>query len=186
MDGERTNELRTAAAGAPGPRLARRGMDAPTDPAEHLRWFIDNDLPPTGSGPNGLADFCQQTATFWERKDESNVHLFHYHDLCHDLDGEMRRLVQVLDVDVDDRIWPELVHAATLDSMRSRATNTAPEAHLALWHDPQRFFRTGGTRDWASLLTADDLAHFNERLTTLAGHAAPWILAGRAGLGIDS
>src|SRR5262245_42205330 len=74
-DMERALELRLAA-GAPVD-TARRSSK-PTDIVEYLRWFIDNDEPPTGSGPNGLADFCQQATTYWERRDAPNVHLFHY------------------------------------------------------------------------------------------------------------
>ena len=75
------------------------------------------------------------------------------------------------------------MEAATLTSMRDRAADTAPDAHLALWQDPRSFFRSGGQRDWASLLTEADLAHLNDRLVTLAGDATPWILTGRAALG---
>ena len=56
------------------------------------------------------------------------------------------------------------------------------EAQLGIWHDVQQFFRVGGRRDWASLLDASDLAHFEARLDELAGDAAPWILNGRAAL----
>src|SRR5262245_31388198 len=87
-DMERALELRLAA-GAPVD-TARRSRK-PTDIVEYLRWFIDNDEPPTGSGPNGLADFCQQATTYWERRDAPNVHLFHYADLWMDLSDEMRR-----------------------------------------------------------------------------------------------
>jgi hypothetical protein len=74
------------------------------------------------------------------------------------------------------------VEAATLESMRSRAADTAPEAHLALWRDTNGFFPSGGSRDWAALLTASEIAHFHERLTRLAGEAAHWVLVGRAGI----
>jgi hypothetical protein len=182
QDHARARELRVAAAGTPDPSVARN-WSVPDDPADYLRWFIENDLPGTGSGPNGLADFCQQAGTYWVRKDEPNVHLFHYRDLWDDLDGEVRRVGSALGVSVGERRWSEFVQAATLASMKSRAVDTAPDAHLAIWIDPQDFFRSGGTRDWASLLTDEDVARFQERLGHLAGEAMPWILTGKAGLG---
>jgi hypothetical protein len=156
--------------------------DAPEDPADYLRWFIDNDIEPTGSGPYGLEDFANQVRTYWDARTASNVYLFHYADLWADLDGEMRRVAGALGVEVDEERWPAFVEAATLDAMRSRAALTAPEAHLGLWRSPEAFFRAGGTRDWASLLTSEDLAHFEERLRALTGEAADWVLHGRAAL----
>jgi hypothetical protein len=180
MDHRRAFELRHAAAGAPDPSLARD--PEPEDVADYLRWFIDNDVAPTGSGPNGLADFCEQATTYWEARNAPNVHLFHYTDLWENLAREMRRVADALHVSVAEPRWPEFVHAATLDSMRDRAVDTAPDAHLALWRDPHTFFRSGGHRDWAPLLTDSDIAHFYDRLASRAGDATPWILTGRAGL----
>jgi hypothetical protein len=182
QDIERFRELREAVIGTLDPELAARWAEAPEDDTEYLHWFIDNDLPPSGSGPNGLADFCEQARTSWERREVPNVHLFHYQDLWNDLDGEMRRVAHALGVTVDDKRWPDFVDAATLQSMRARAASTAPEAHLGIWHEPQEFFRIGGTRDWASHLDASDIDHFHARLNELAGDATPWILNGRAAL----
>lgn len=176
---ERTTELRVAASGEPD---LPGTPPPPADPAAYLRWFVDNDRRPTGSGPHGLADFCQQVRTYWDARAAPNVHLFHYADLWGDLDREMRAVAAALGVDVDEDRWPAFVEAATLDSMRSRAALTAPDAHLGIWHSPERFFRAGGTRDWASLLAPEDVAHFEERLHMLAGDAAPWVLGGRAAL----
>jgi Sulfotransferase domain len=72
MDGERALELRTAAAGTFESSSVRE--PEPADVGDYLRWFIDNDAPPTGSGPNGLADFCQQASTYWEARSLANVH----------------------------------------------------------------------------------------------------------------
>lgn len=177
---ERAIELRTQAAGPPD----LPGQELPFDDhASYLRWFIDNDVAPTGSGPYGLADYCEQIRTYWDAREAPNVHLFHYADLWADRDGEMRRVAAVLGVPIDEDRWPAFVEAAGLESMRSRADDTAPEAHVGLWHDPRAFFRSGGTRDWASVMSRDDLAHFDERLHELAGDATGWVLSGRMALG---
>jgi hypothetical protein len=129
-----------------------------------------------------LDDYCQQVRTYWDARREPNVHLFHYADLWADRDGEMRRVAAALRVPIDEQRWPAFVEAAGLSSMRSRAANTAPDAHMGIWESPERFFSAGGTRDWASLLGPDDIAHFEDRLDKLAGDAAAWAIAGRASL----
>ena len=105
--------------------------------------------------------------------------------MWNDLDGEMRRVAAVLGVAVDETRWPEFVEAATLDSMRARASDTAPDAHLGLWQSATEFFRVGGSRDWEAILTAEDAAHFHERLSR-AGRRRDALGAqgpSRAGLG---
>ncbi|MDZ7676761.1 MAG: sulfotransferase domain-containing protein [Acidimicrobiales bacterium] len=181
---EALHDLRYAAVGNKDlDELAPR-VEPPDDPAEYLRWFIDSDLPPTGSGPNSLADFCQQAAIAWARRDRPNVHLFHYEDLCADTDGEMRRIADALGIEVDADVWPTLVDAASIDAMRARASEVAPDAQHGIWHSDRDFFRRGGRRNWADLLDADDLAHYGARLDELAGDAADWIRHGRRSLPI--
>jgi aryl sulfotransferase len=182
MREDRAVELRVAASGPV--RSDLRGSEkAPDEPGEYLRWFIDNHEPPTGSGPYGLEDYCQQIRTYWDARHAPNVHLFHYADMWADLDREMRRVAAALDLPIDEDRWPEFVEAAGLTSMRSRAADAAPEAQMGLWVSPEQFFRSGGTRDWASLLVSDDISHFDERLQELAGDAADWCTGGRAALG---
>ena len=180
---ERAVELREAASGPFEP--VSEEQEAPEDAADYLRWFIDNDRGPTGSGPNGLDDYCQQIRTYWDARAEPNVHLFHYADMWNDLDSEMRRVAAALDVPVDEVRWPEFVEAATLRAMRARASDVAPDAHLGLWKSPETFFRVGGTRDWAALLTPEEIDHFDQRLHDLAGDtrmdAYGWVVGGRGG-----
>jgi hypothetical protein len=181
---DRLVELRTTAVGSEAP--AKGALDdAPEEPAAYLRWFIDNDVEPTGSGPYGLADYSNQALTYWNARREPNVHLFHYADLWADRDREMRKVAAALGVDVDEDRWPTFVEAAGIDSMRARAGDTAPEVAAGIWRSPERFFRVGGTRDWAALLDDQDLAHFNERLGELTGHATDWVLRGRVALEAD-
>lgn len=180
MKREETEALRESIAGHYEPPDGQE--DPPEEPAPFLRWFIDNDRPPTGSGPNGLDDYCQQVRTYWDARDKPNLHLFHYADMWHDLDAEMRRVAGALGVAVDEAMWPRYVDAATLKSMRGRAAQAAPDAHLDIWKSPEEFFHAGGTRDWAQLLTPAEIDHFDARLRDLAGDAYDWIIRGKAAL----
>lgn len=174
MHTERAVELLAAASGAPLPDEPR--PERPKEPGDYLRWFIDNDEQPCGSGPYGLADFSQQALTYWDAREGPGVHLFHYAEMWSDLDRQMRRVADALGVEADPEVWDELVDGATLDSMRSRASDTVPNVHQGIWVDPAKFFRAGGTRDWASLLSADDVTHFEARAQALLGPATEWAL----------
>jgi aryl sulfotransferase len=182
---DRLVELRAAVVGEEPPAEGPSD-DAPEEPGAFLRWFIDNDKEPTGSGPYGLADYCNQVVSYWNARREPNVHLFHYADLWADRDGEMRRVAAALDVEVAEDRWPSVVEAAGIESMRARAGDTAPEVGSGIWRSPERFFRVGGTRDWVSHLDDRDIAHFDERMRLLAGDASDWVLRGRVALEEDS
>jgi aryl sulfotransferase len=161
----------------------RTGTDTsaapPDDPGDYLRWFITSDSSRSANGRYTLADYSEQARTYWEARHAPNVHLFHYADMWNDLDSEMRRIAHALDVGVNEDRFVEFVEAASLQSMRSRAADTAPEAHLGAWREPDQFFKAGGTREWGSLLGVDDLTYFDRQLAGLAGDAARWIVSGR-------
>src|ERR1700733_3840785 len=57
----------------------------------------------------------------WARRDQPNIVLVHYQDLSADLDGEMHRLAERLDISVPPQTWPSLVQAATFGHMRDNA-----------------------------------------------------------------
>ena len=94
----------------------------------------------------------------------------------------MRRVADVLGIEIGRDAWPALLEAASIDSMRSRAAMVAPDADSGMWRSPERFFKVGGRRGWASHLTPDDLEHFEARLRGLSEGAAEWVLRGRVGL----
>jgi aryl sulfotransferase len=181
MRADHAIDMRLAASGAADPAIPTP-EEGPEATGDYLRWFIDNDNQPTGSGPYGLADYCQQVLTYWEARAAPNVHLFHYADMWGDLDAEMRRVADVVGVRIDEDAWPAFVEGATIDRMRSRAAITAPNADIGMWRSAEGFFKVGGTRRWASHLAPADLDHLRDRLRALAGDAAEWIVRGRAAL----
>lgn len=182
VDGEQVVALRTAANGQfTFPDEER----PPEDDAEYLRWWVHNDLEPDGNGPRGLADLCHQVTTYWLRRREPNVHLFHYGDLSDDLSGEIRILAAAIGVDLEDDRLARVSAAASLDSMRRNADTTVPFRDREIWQSPEGFFAQGGDRAWAPILDADDLDRFHRRGRELSGDAWPWVIGGRTASDAD-
>ncbi len=73
---------------------------------------------------SGLPGLLHHFDTFWQRRDDDHVALFHYADMKADLAGSMRRLAGVLGVDVDDATLDRLVHAAGFEEMRGAPNNS--------------------------------------------------------------
>ena len=165
-------------------RAGNRAEAPPDDPAEYLRWFIDNHEQPMGSGPYGLEDYCQQIAHLLGRADRAERSPL---SLCRHVERSRRR-----DAPGGGRArsggrrgaLAEFVQAATLDSMRARASDTAPDAHLGLWQSADRVLpgrriaRLGGATD------AGGRRPLRRAPVRPGRRRTPWVLEGRSALGL--
>ncbi len=103
----------------------------------------------------------------WRRRHRSQIVLVHYDDLRSDLGAAMGRLARQLGISVPDARWPELVSAATFESMRAGADRIAPDP-AGILKDDTAFFRRGRSGAGASQLTDDELRRYRARLADLA------------------
>ncbi len=104
--GDRAVELRIAAVGPVDPAMPEP-KPPPEDIGDYLRWFIDNDRQPTGSGPYGLADYCNQILTYWTRRGTRRTSTCSTTPTCGLISvGEMRRVAAALTVPIDEERWP--------------------------------------------------------------------------------
>ena len=111
----------------------------------------------------------------WARREQPNIILVHYDDLQRDLSGEMRRLALLLDIEVPESRWPELVDAATFTSMQSHAPKLAPGGSGIL-KDPSAFFRHGVSGAGRELLSNRELMHYEYRIRRMAQPDLLWWL----------
>src|SRR5262249_8640633 len=140
---------------------------APTDPLERFWRFVDASNEGELKRVN-LASTMHHLATFWEVRDRPNVVLVHYADLRRDLEGEMRRIAQRLDIDLDEERLPDLVAAAGFDAMRDRADVIAPDSTLGILQSNRAFFHSGRSGQWQELLDDAGRRRYAERVKQLA------------------
>ncbi len=152
--------------------------DRSDDARVRLLEFVDDDTEyGSPGGTVSLRMLVANARTYWEACDRPNVHLFHYDDLRRDLEGQIRRVTDVLGVPVPDD-FAAVVDAATFDRMRANADRTAPDSEFGTWKSNTDFFRSAGDRTWDDL-TAAEVAHFEDRLVGLAGpELAAWMCNG--------
>lgn len=135
----------------------------PEDPVERFWLWVSGD---TGAG--GVSSFdalVHHAATFWERRDEPNIALFHYRDLRTDLAGQMRRLAEVLGVEPPT---DELVEAATFESMRSHADELIPNSDTPFWLDNARFFDKARFEGWREMLDDEGQQRYDRAVAAVA------------------
>jgi hypothetical protein len=139
-----------------------------TRPSLHdsLIAWIDIDLAP-GEALESIRGVLWHLTDAWNRRDEPNIVLVHYHDLSVDLGGEMRRLATRMEFDVPEARWPELVDAARFEQMRARAEELAPD-QVGVLKDRGHFFRRGSSGAAREVLSPSELAHYYERAASIA------------------
>jgi aryl sulfotransferase len=147
----------------------RAGPVGPRPPLrDWLSAWIDGQADPQQQ-PDSLPGVMRHLTDAWRRRNTDPVRLVHYNDLCSDLAGQMRALAAWLDLDVAERVWPELVAAAEFSSMRARADQLVP-ARGRILNDNARFFRRGRPGAAADLLSEADLRRYQTRVEQ---HAPP-------------
>jgi len=95
--------------------------------------------------------------SFWTYRDLPNIHFIHYADLRRDLEGEMRRIGLLLEIETPEERWPEFVNAATFQEMKQNHEVIAPNTDQAIWRDGSKFFNNGSSGQWRGMMSSESL-----------------------------
>jgi aryl sulfotransferase len=127
------------------------------------------------------AALLHHVATFWERRERSNLLFVHFSDLKRDLAGEMRRIAGFLELDVAEARWPAVVERCTFESMRARGDEIGT---FAIFEGGAKSFLFQGTSGrWRDVLSDAELEAYAKRVDeVLPPDAAEWLAQGRRGI----
>jgi aryl sulfotransferase len=153
----------------------------PEDPRELWQEWITTPSFPWESDGSPWWSHHYHVESFWKHRDLPNVLLVHYADMKKDLEGEMRRIADYLDITVEESKWPELVHDATFDKMKADAIESAPQMGMVFEGGPERFFFKGTNGRWKDVLTAADLELYERAASKLDPEMRRWLENGRLG-----
>lgn len=129
-----------------------------------LDW-IDGDATPQEQ-MDSIRGVMWHLSDAWARRHEPTSSSSTMATLQRDLEGQMRRLAALLDINAAEATWRSLVDAARFEQMRGQAERLVPSADGVL-KDPHAFFRRGTSGAWREVLTADDVAHYERRVAAL-------------------
>jgi aryl sulfotransferase len=158
--------------GGPMPRC-------PDDPRELWQEWITTPSFPWESDGSPWWSHHYQVDSFWKRRDLPNVLLVHYADMKKDLEGEMRRIADFLGIEPDESVWPQLVHDATFESMKSEAKQFSDQMAMVFEGGSDRFFFKGTNGRWRDVLTAEDLELYERAVSKLDPELRNWLENGR-------
>jgi aryl sulfotransferase len=125
----------------------------------------------------------EHLASWWPKRHEPFVLLVHYADLIRDLDGEMRRIADFLDLDIPTELWSEVVERCRFEAMRTQHEASA-NVNRAFSGGATAFFIQGTNGRWRAQLSEAHLRR-HEQLTAecLPEDAARWLEHGSLALG---
>lgn len=148
--------------------------------SDAFRRFVDFPATPTGTDDLTLASLVHHFQSFWAFRDLPNLHFFHYAELSRDLTGQIRRLAGILDIEASGAAVADLAAAGNFSSMKDNARlQSAKPGFQSVFHDFSKFFSTGTGNKWEGRLSADEMAHYSDRLVTLLDpEARMWLETG--------
>jgi len=131
------------------------------------KWVADED------------HFFHIIATYWARRQQSNMLFVHYHDLKADLSGEMHRIADFLEIDVPEALWEDVVDRCTFESMRESGDKVGP-FDILFEGGVKGFIFKGTNGRWRDVLTSEEVAHYQKRASEcLPAEAVDWLEHGR-------
>ena len=70
--------------------------------------------------------FWENVRSWWAIRDLPNVLFVHFADLKADMEGQIRRIADFLEIEVDDALWPAILEHCSFDYMKANATKSVP------------------------------------------------------------
>jgi len=99
--------------------------------------------------------------SWWDYKDLPNILLVHFSDMLDDLDGQVRRIADFLEIDVPESAYPGIVKAVGFQEMKKDGERYAPGGG-AHWKGGAKTFINQGTNGrWRDLLDEEELAMYD-------------------------
>lgn len=107
------------------------------------------------------------TKTWWAYRHLPNILFVHYNDLQRDLAGEIQRIADFLTIPLNEQIRLTIMDAVSLEAMRQQATDLAPGYKMVWKEGADSFFFKGTNGRWKDVLTLEELALYEEKVTRL-------------------
>ena len=117
--------------------------------------------------------------SWWNIRELPNILLVHFGNLKKDLEGEIRRIAEFLEIDPKELNWEAIVEHCTFDYMKSHADKSVPLGGM-LWEGGAKTFIHKGTNGrWRDVLTVDESERYEKRAEAMLGEScAHWLATG--------
>lgn len=143
------------------------GAEFPEDFATGFRAWVAGRTSPENFGALSLERLSLQYKTFADFADLPNIHVFHYADMKRDLLGSVRQMSLAMGLEHSEAFLQQVAAAADFSAMKKNSDVFVPFAGRGRWKDDSKFFRAGKAKQWAEMLSSEELAAYDQRMTEL-------------------
>jgi len=158
--------------GRVGPALER----PPADPRQYLLDFLESDERDSVALP-----FWKTIRGWYGARHLPNMILVHFNDLKADLDGEIRRIAEFLDVPIPEEKHADILEHCSFAYMKKNAAMMSPPQAAVVWEGgADAFINKGSNGRWRDALSAEDVKMYEEKaIAELGQECASWLAEGR-------
>ena len=102
-----------------------------------------------------------------ELEPSGNLLRLHYADMSRDLPTEFARIARHVGITLSDDLSATLIDAARFENMKANASRFVAAAGQGFWRKESDFFHSGTSNKWVGVLSDDDLAAYDARMSDL-------------------
>ena len=145
-----------------------------------FEFWLYGENKPGGWDKWTLATLVHLFKSYWQQKDASNIHLFHYSNMKRDLPSAISAMAKALGYEYDAEKINEFAAAASFDHMKKNASQFAPQANLGFWKSDSNFFNRGKDSDWSEMFSDEQQQAFDNRIQELLSEEERnWLIYGK-------
>jgi aryl sulfotransferase len=123
--------------------------------------------------------FSENIKTWWAIRHLPNVRLIHFASLKADMEGEIRKIADFLEIDVPAGKWPQIVEHCSFDWMKAHGDRVVPLGGIGWNGGAETFLHKGTNGRWKDVLSAAESARFEAlMLERLGPECAHWLATG--------
>ena len=142
------------------------------NPRDGFRAWLEVPFEPGTGQHRSLEAFVHHFQSFWQFRHLPNFHFFHYLDMKKDLSAAIQRIADILQIPISAKRLEELYQAASFAEMKKSASSFVPKiSGAAVFKNEESFFSSGKNKQWANVLTPEDIQHYNRRINQLLSPA---------------
>jgi aryl sulfotransferase len=123
--------------------------------------------------------FWENIRTWWAIKHLPNVHFVHFAKLKSNMPGEIRRIAEFLEVDIDENKWESILEHCSFDYMKEHATKSVPLGGVFWEGGAQTFIHKGINGRWCDVLKKSESEKYERHAAEeLEQECCSWLATG--------
>lgn len=156
-----------------GPGLVGPPVEPPpADIHQYFRDWLERDGHP-------FWPYWENVRSWWAVRHQPNVLFVHFADLKGDMEGQMRRIADFLEVPLDGRDWDRIVEYCSFEWMKEHGDRSVPLGGSIFDGGAKVFINKGTNGRWADTLTPADVLEYEARAVAELGlQCAAWLRDG--------